>query len=135
MKKFSAFIFSFLLFLLFPVHALADFPNWTPIAFTATNITLDQSTNSITFNINPADFTGFPTTNIDVRITNVANDSGWYVNNADVTTCLTTGNCSFPNLQQSGFPPGATSIGGEYQIGFFPVDNPGAISQYRCEVY
>src|SRR5260370_851711 len=126
MKKFSAFIFSFLLFLLFPVHAFADFPNWSPIAFTATNINLDSNTNSITFNINPSNFTGFPTTNIDFRVTNFEYDSGWYVNNADVTTCLTTGNCSFPNLQQYLIPPGDSRAGSKYQIGFCPDGNQGA---------
>jgi len=60
MKKFLAAFITFLFFAS-PALTYANFPNWNPIAFTASNVTLDNSTNSVTFTVNPADFSGFPT--------------------------------------------------------------------------
>src|SRR5438445_70223 len=108
MKKISFIILSALV-LLFVVtsHAFA----FDPQVFTASNVNLGD--HSISFTINPSDVSSFVaahgTTNMDLRIVNSANElQGWYNNNLDVTTCLTTGNCSFSGLLENIAPPGSS---------------------------
>src|SRR6266516_1695240 len=127
MKKISLIILSALV-LLFVVTSHVVTPHafaFDPQVFTASNVNLGD--HSISFTLNPSDVSAFVstygTTNMDLRIVSTSNElQGWYNNNLDVTTCLTTGNCSFSGLAENIAPPGSS-----IQIGFFPDGNHSAV--------